>query len=101
MGRERGWSGTVTTEMYYEIVYTVTAGYTSGSSWSMTRSKLEQINTMATVEPPATASMSDGLAAVNTIELPASGQTFIPGIELETIKFMVYMTFQWDFDSLS
>ena len=87
--------------MYYEIVYTVTAGYTSGSSWSMTRSKLEQINTMATVEPPATASMSDGLAAVDTIELPASGQTFIPGIELETIKFMVYMTFQWDFDSLS
>ena len=87
--------------MYYEIAYTMTAGYTSGFSQSTTWSKLEYINTMATVEPPATASMSDGLAAVNTIELLAPGQTFIPSIKLETIKFMVYVTFQRDSDSLS
>ena len=87
--------------MYYEIAYTVTANYTSGSSRSTTQSKLKHINMMATVEPPATAPMSDGPAGVNTIELPAPRQTFIPGVELETIKFMVYMTFQWDSDSLS
>ena len=83
--------------MYYEIVYTMTASYTLGSSQSTTRSKLKHINTMAIVEPLATASMSDGLAAVDTIKLLAPRQTFIPGVELETIKFMV----QRDSDSLS
>jgi hypothetical protein len=56
---------------------------------------------MATVEPLATTSMSDGSAAVDRIELPAPGQTFIPGIELKTVEFAVFMTFKQDSDLLS